>query len=49
MSRFRGMLFGMGNDSDSTGTAGTRAVFSVTLGVIALGLALMLLPPLLGR
>ncbi|MCR8671381.1 hypothetical protein [Agrococcus sp. HG114] len=37
------------DESESTGTAGTRAVFITTLAVIGLGLLLMIALPLLGR
>lgn len=37
------------SDSDSTGSAGMRAVFVGLLLVIGIGLAAMILVPLLGR
>lgn len=37
------------SDSESTGGAGTRAVFAGILLVIGIGLAAMLLVPMLGR
>lgn len=39
----------MRNESDATGTPGTRAVFTTTLAVLAAGLIVMLALPLLGR
>lgn len=39
----------MADDSDSTGTPGTRAVFAVCLAVIAIGLLIMIVLPLAGR